>query len=78
VPRQNPATGRHAQSVGLAVGDRHSAFALDQGFPLDHVDARAASKRREGQPDRTFGEAIYRRDRLAAQAIGSETLGKGG
>jgi hypothetical protein len=51
---------------------------LDQGFPLDHVDARAASKRREGQPDRAFGEAIYRRDRLAAQAIGSETLGKGG
>ena len=41
---------------------------------VEHVDAPALAGRREGEPDRRFGEAIHRRHHVAAKALRGEAL----
>jgi len=50
---------------GYPVACRQGALLANEGFAHDRVNARPAVQRRESQPDRAFGQAIDRCQRLA-------------
>ena len=72
VAGQRQAAGDDAQWLRI-VGSRRCRHAIaGERGPIDAVDPRAAAHRRKSQADRTLGQAVHRRERLAFEAAGFE------
>ena len=74
VVRQRETAGDKAQRAVIRSRWRQRLAVEQKRIARDDVDLRSAPERRETDPERTFGETIYREHRVAAETVAAKAL----